>query len=98
MYITVDPERDSPERLKDHIEIFSKNFSGLTSSIDTLQPVFSAYGVYHDRHKIPGSETGYLMGHTSQTFMIDKSRNWRLLLPYGAPVEDIVHDIPIIVK
>lgn len=98
VYITVDPERDTPERLKDHIEIFSKEFTGLTSSMDTLQQVFSSYGVYHDRHKIPGSETGYLMGHTSQTFMIDKAGNWRLLLPYGAPVEDLVHDIELLLR
>ncbi len=98
VYITVDPERDTPQRLKDHIEIFSKDFIGLTGSDEALQEVFSAYGVYRDRHEISGSATGYLMGHTSRIFVIDQAGNWRLLHNYDTSVEDIVHDIRLLLS
>lgn len=98
VYITVDPERDTPERLKDHLSIYSPDFIGLTGSRETLDSVYSAYGVYHDRNDVEGSEGVYFLSHTSSTYVIDPEGNWRLLLPYGTSVSDIVHDAKLLLK
>lgn len=98
VYITVDPERDTPERLNNHLKIYSPNFIGLTGSQAALDSVYNAYGVYHDRNDVEGSEGVYFMSHTSHTFVIDPQGKWRLLLPYGTSVGDIVHDIKLLLK
>ena len=98
VYITVDPERDTPERLKDHLNIYSPDFIGLTGSQEDLDSVYNSYGVYHDRNDVEGSEGVYFLSHTSSTYVIDRDGEWRLLLPYGTSVGDIVHEIKLLLK
>lgn len=98
VYITVDPERDTPQRLKDHLSIYSPNFIGLTGSPEALDSVYSAYGVYRDRSEIEGNEEMYFMSHTSSTLLFDREGRWRLVYSYGTPIEDIVHDIELLLR
>jgi len=98
VYITVDPERDTPERLKNHLKIYSPDFIGLTGSQGALDSVYSSYGVYHDRNDVEGSDGIYFMSHTSSTYVIDPNGEWRLLLPYGTSIGDIVHDVKLLLK
>ena len=46
VFVTVDPERDTQERLREHLTIFSPDFIGLTGTPADLEPVYQAYGVY----------------------------------------------------
>lgn len=98
VYITVDPERDTPQRLKDHLSVYSPNFIGLTGSQEALDSVYSAYGVYHDKSEVEGNENVYFMSHTSKMYVIDRNGKWRLLIPYGTEVKAIVHDIQLLLK
>ncbi len=98
VYITVDPERDTPKRLKDHLSVYSPNFIGLTGSQEALDSVYSAFDVYRDRSDIEGNEDAYFMSHTSSTFLIDQNGKWRLVYSYGTPIENIVHDIKLLLK
>lgn len=98
VYITVDPERDTSQRLKDHLSVYSPNFIGLTGSQNALDSVYSAYGVYHDKSEVEGNKEAYFMSHTSSTYVIDQDGNWRLLFSYGTPIEDIVHDVKLLLK
>lgn len=96
VYVTVDPERDSPERMRDHLKLFSPNFIGLTGSEKELNTVYAGLGVYREKNELENSAAGYLYSHTSQIFVFDREGNWRLLLPYEATVQDIVHDIRLL--
>ena len=98
VYITVDPERDTPQRLKDHLSVYSPKFIGLTGTQEALDSVYSAYGVYHDKSEVEDNENVYFISHTSSTYVIDRNGRWRLLLPYGIEVKDIVHDIQLLLK
>lgn len=91
VFITVDPERDTTARLKHYVETFSPDFIGLTGDRVTLAGVWESYGVYAERQEVQGSAVGYLMIHSSWTYLVDQEGNLRLIYPYEATEEDIVH-------
>jgi protein SCO1/2 len=92
-FVTVDPERDTRERLGLHVEAFHPDFLGLTASPAELQAIYDLFGVYAEKDTSSGSAAGYLISHTATTFVLDPEGRWRLRESYGTPVEDIVHDI-----
>jgi protein SCO1/2 len=94
--VTVDPERDTPKRLRTYTRAFDPTFLGLTGSRDTLASVWKAYGVYVQSHRVPGSSEGYVVDHSATTFVIDANGNLRLAIPFGTPVEDIRHDLQLL--
>lgn len=98
VFVTVDPERDTSERLGMHVNAFNPDFIGLTGSTAELETVYRIFDVYHEKDTSSGSAAGYLVSHTATTFVIDPDGNWILRLTYGTPVEDIVHDVRQVLK
>lgn len=93
VYITVDPERDSAERLKAYLAGFDPTFIGGTGTPEQLAEVRKAYGIVVARENVPGSKTAYWVHHSSFVYLIDRAGNLRALLPFGVKVEDIAHDV-----
>jgi protein SCO1/2 len=93
VFVTVDPERDTPEQLKQHVGIFNKDFVGLTGALAELTPVYQTFGVYYEKDAETESAAGYLVNHTASAFVVDSEGQWKLKHSYGTPEEDIVHDI-----
>ncbi|NIR48036.1 copper chaperone PCu(A)C [candidate division KSB1 bacterium] len=93
VYVTVDPDRDTQERLAEHLAIFSSDFTGLTGTQEQLRKAYDSFGVYREKETISESAAGYLINHTARMNLIDRAGRWRLTFPHDAPVEDIVHDI-----
>lgn len=93
VFITVDPERDTPERLGLHVQAFNPDFVGLTGSPGELQAVYDVFGVVHEKDTSSGSALGYLVNHTATTFVLDQEGVWRLRETYGTEAEDLIHDI-----
>jgi protein SCO1/2 len=98
VFVTVDPERDTAERLGRHVEAFNPDFLGLTGSPQELEAAYSTFGVVHEVDTSSQSAAGYLVNHTATTFVIDPSGQWRLRLPYGTSAEDIAHDVRELLK
>jgi protein SCO1/2 len=98
VFVTVDPERDTPERLREHLENFNPDFIGLTGTPDELEPVYQQFGVYYEKDTTTKSAAGYLVSHTASAFVVDPDGQWRLRHSFGTPVEDIVHDIKQLLK
>ncbi|GAB4193223.1 MAG: SCO family protein [Roseiflexaceae bacterium] len=98
LFVTVDPERDTPERLKSYTSKFDPSFLGLYGTPEELAPVFKDYGVLATRRELPGSALKYTIDHTAFTFVIDKAGRWRLLFSHGAPVDDMVSDLRYLVR
>lgn len=96
VYITVDPERDTPEKMREHLAIFSPDFIGLTGTSEELLKVYSAYGIYREKEQISDSAAGYLINHTARIYVVDPEGNSRLSFRNDAPVEDIVHDVRLL--
>lgn len=98
VYVTVDPQRDTPEKLKTHLAVFSSDFIGLTGAPEVLSEVYADFGVYVEKVNIAASAAGYLMNHSTRMFVVDQKGILRLLINHDAPVEDVVHDIRLLLK
>ena len=93
VFVTVDPERDTPARLGLHVNAFHPEFVGLTGTQGALESLYDFFAIYRERDTSSGSALGYLVNHTATTFILDTEGRWRLRETYGTPDEDIVHDI-----
>jgi protein SCO1 len=93
VYATIDPKRDTPERLRDHLIAFSPDFIGLSGTPEALDQVYHDYGVVHEETSVSATATGYLFNHTSITIVIDRRGRWRLGIPYGVGSNEITADV-----
>lgn len=97
VFVTVDPERDTPERVQEYVNHFNSNFIGLSGTERDLVKVWSDYGVY--REIVEGtSALGYLVNHTARVTLIDADGNLRISFSFEMPVDDIVHDLKLILS
>jgi len=97
VYITVDPERDTQERMRVYLQNFDPDFIGLTGSRPELELVWQKYGVYQQRQDT-GSAAGYLIDHSARIYAIDKMGNWILNYPYGMEPDRIAQDVTHLLK
>lgn len=98
VFVTVDPERDTPDRLASYIASFHPAIIGLTGDPATLAAVQEDYGVVAERQELEGSAIGYIINHTARVFLVDQQGNLRLSYAYGTPTSDIVSDLRQLVK
>jgi protein SCO1/2 len=95
VYVTVDPERDVPDRLRRFLAGFDSSFIGGTGSEAQLAAVRRDYGV--SAKKIPFGDS-YTYAHSSFTYLIDRSGRIQALMPYGHTPDDFVNDLEILLK
>ena len=95
VYLTVDPERDDAKRMRKYLAAFDPTFIGGTGTADKLAAVRKEYGIAADK-KPAGA--GYVVAHSSYTYLIDRAGKLRALMPYGHTAEDYVHDLRILLK
>jgi len=98
IFVTVDPERDTPQKLQEYVSIFNPSFIGLSGSMQELEKVWGNYGVYREEAQFPNSATGYLVNHSARLYVIDQDGNLRLSYSFGTPIDDIVHDLKMLFK
>ena len=89
IFISVDPERDNIERLKSYIPHFNESFIGLTGTPESIDDVAKAYNVYYTKEFVD-SKSGYLMGHTSSVFLVDKSGTLLLKFSQAKLIDDLI--------
>jgi protein SCO1/2 len=93
LFVTVDPERDTPEVLESYVSIFSPAIVGLTGSAATLAEVWQDYGIFVEKAPLEGSALDYTVTHTARVFVIDGEGRLRLSYSFGTPYQDILEDI-----
>ena len=97
VYVSVDPERDTAARLRAYVHVFDTTFVGVTGSAAQLEPVWKAYGVSIARREIPGGgPQAYAVHHTASIYMVDTDGRLRVMAPFGTPVDDLVHDVRVL--
>jgi protein SCO1 len=79
LFITVDPERDTPAVMKDYLSSFDLHLSGLTGDPAAVAAVAKAYRVYYK--KVPSDQGGYTMDHTAIVYLMDKEG--RFVAPFS---------------
>jgi len=93
VFVTVDPERDTLEKLGSYVTLFNPSFIGLSGTEEQLQPVWNGYGVFREIDTESDSMAGYLVNHTSRIYLIDPAGRLLITYGFGTPPEEITEDI-----
>jgi protein SCO1/2 len=93
LFVSVDPERDSVERLKAFAEYFNPAILGVTGSDDEIAAAARLYGAAYRRSQQSGSAMGYMVDHSSYTYVVDRDGKLAETLDHATPAERIVEVI-----
>ena len=89
LFISVDPERDSVERLKEYGAYFHPSILGITGTPEQLQQVAKQYGAAYRIVK-QDSAAGYLVDHSADLYVVDKQGRLAEAIHHGTPPEKIL--------
>jgi cytochrome oxidase Cu insertion factor (SCO1/SenC/PrrC family) len=89
IFITVDPERDTVERVAEYVKTFHTRFIGLTGSLDEIRQAARAYRVYYAKAEDKGSAAGYLMDHSAFMYLMSPQGEYVTHFSYGTAPEKI---------
>lgn len=91
LFVTVDPERDSPEVLKDYLSNFDPRIIGLTGPHPQLDPMLREYRIFFKRS--PGKEEDYSVDHTTVVYLMDKDGRFVSTFNVGRKPADAARDL-----
>jgi protein SCO1/2 len=94
LFVTVDPERDTPEVLRQYVPAFQPTFLGLYGTADETARTAKEFKVYFQKQRLPGGS--YTMDHSAGTFVLDQQGRLRLFAQYGAGAQALLHDIRLL--
>lgn len=92
LFITVDPQRDTPEILAKHLRNLDPEFVGLTGTEEELVKVWTQFGVYREIRQVEGLEN-YLVDHTARIYVLDANQNLILTYPYDIGAKNLLEDV-----
>ncbi len=93
LFISVDPKRDFPERIREYVTYFDPYFIGLTGDAELLMKVARQYGAFFVKDTRTQTEVGYLMAHSGYTYLIDGQSRVRALYRQSATPSKMSDDI-----
>ena len=95
LFVSLDPERDTPERLQAFVPWFYPSFLGLRGDATQTRLAAEEFRVFSARQEVGGS-LGYVLDHSSGAYIFDPAGRLRLYVKDGALVEDIVADLRLL--
>lgn len=97
LFVSVDPERDTPELLSNYVPAFDSRFLGLVGDKAATEKVAKEFKVFYQ--KVPGKEPGsYTMDHTAGSYVFDPQGRLRLFVRHGQGAEPIAHDLKLLLS
>jgi protein SCO1 len=94
VFVTIDPERDTPEVVREWLDRFDREFVGLVGSPEEVGAVLTSLDLpLPEREEIPGTDQ-YVMGHPAQVMAITGDGRIRFFYPGGVRQADWRHDLP----
>lgn len=92
VFVTIDPERDTPQILQSYLASFDPSFIALRGTAEQTQAAAKEFKIFYA--KVPGKVEGsYTMDHTAGAFVIDRDGNPRLFERYGAGAPALLSDV-----
>lgn len=95
IFVTVDPERDDLESMRNYLASFDHTFIGGTGTPEQLATIRTDYGVTAIKDEKSGAHYG--IDHSSSVYLIDAAGKLRGMMPFGRSVEDYAHDVRLLI-
>jgi protein SCO1/2 len=93
VFITVDPERDTPEALAAYVSAFGDDVVGLTGPLPAVEAATRAFKGYLRKASNPGAPDGYSMDHTTYLYLIDPDGAFVTFYRYGVGADALAADL-----
>ncbi|MFD2648738.1 SCO family protein [Devosia albogilva] len=97
IFVTVDPERDTPEMVKDYVEAFDPSIIGLVGSLEETENAKKAFGVFSEKVGEP-DDPYYLVNHSALTFLIDENGQFEGTIAYQEAQDTAVAKVKRLVE
>lgn len=97
LFVTIDPERDTGERLKAFVPWFHPGFLGLRGDAGQTRAITEEFRVFAARKAVDG-ELGYVMDHSSGAYVYDPAGRLRLYVKDTSGVDEITADIRLLLQ
>ncbi|WP_040728299.1 SCO family protein [Thiomicrorhabdus sp. Kp2] len=98
IFVSVDPERDTPSRLQEYVNYFDANMIGLTSDAQTIAKIAKNYGVVYAKVDDPNNGTNYAVDHSAFTYVVDQEGKLQNQLPHATSPDMFIKIIQQYVK
>ena len=92
IFISLDPERDTPQRLAEYVPWFDPSFIGLTGDASTIAALANQFRVTSIKKAVPGGMS-YVLDHSAGAYVFGKDGRLRLYLGENAKIDDIASDL-----
>ena len=96
LFVTVDPERDTPQVLKQYVPSFHPSFLGLSGDSDAIARTAKEFKIFYQKQVLPGG--GYSVDHSAGTYIYDPEGRLRVYASYGSGAAKLLHDIRILLN
>ncbi|MDB5990958.1 MAG: photosynthetic protein synthase [Herbaspirillum sp.] len=97
LFVTIDPQRDTPALLAQYVPAFDPRFLGLYGDAAATDKVAKEFKVFYQ--KVPGKTPGsYTMDHTAGSYVFDPDGHIRLFVRNGQGAEPLVHDLKLLLS
>lgn len=91
VFVSIDPERDTPTKLQQYINDFNPKFIGVTGKIEALRKLQAQLGIYAEREN--NSSPDYQIQHTSSILLINPHGEWAGVYKYDLPIKVLSQNI-----
>ena len=102
VFVTTDPARDTPDRLRSWLDLFDASFTGLSGEMETVNEIQAGFGLPPARIEgtstPPGAGEPYLVGHATPVVAVTGDGVARALYPSGVRQTDWRHDLPLLLR
>ena len=92
VFVSVDPARDTPSRLRDYLANFDPSFVGLTGTQKQIAAIARHYGARYAAEK-PEAGDAYTVAHTSYVYLLDRRGTVRYLFPDDVPLDVLIRGV-----
>ena len=97
LFVTVDPERDTPEVLAQYVPAFDPGFLGLSGDVAATRRAAKEFKIFYEKR--PGSAPGaYTVDHSAQNYVLDAQGRLRLFVRPGRIAQDLAADLRTLLK
>lgn len=97
LFVSLDPERDSAQRLAEFVPWFHPAFIGLRGDAEQTRQISAEFRVFSARRNIDGA-LGYVLDHSAGAYVFDPAGQLRLYIGEGANVDEIVQDLRVLIR
>jgi protein SCO1 len=93
IFVSVDPKRDTPARLKEYVEFFHPSIVGVTGTPENIAEIAKRYAVFYAEQKVETAGEGYVVDHSADTYVIAADGKLVAKIAHATPSDQVAASI-----